>query len=197
MELTFATLLKMARDSILAPRAGAASVMALDLPPKVGWWALMLMAVGSALLTHLSIAMMPAETQAYLGGAMSSPVRTAILQWIVMLLSVQAIHKIGRWRGGKGSLPDAVILVAWLQFILLCVQVVQLVAQVILPPFAEMLGLAGLVLFFWLLTNFIAELHGFRSLALTFIGVLITLFLGAFVLALVFALLFGAPAVRA
>jgi hypothetical protein len=57
---------------------------------------------------------------------------------------------------------------------------------------ADILGLLGLVLFFWLLTNFVAELHGFKSLALTFIAILITVFTAAILLVLVFALLFGA-----
>jgi hypothetical protein len=55
-----------------------------------------------------------------------------------------------------------------------------------------------LVLFFWLMTNFVAELHGFASLSKTFFGILmalavLTLLLG-FGLALLIAVTVGVPA---
>ncbi|RUS64980.1 YIP1 family protein [Pseudorhodobacter sp. E13] len=192
MELTPAVLLAMVRDTIRAPRDGAQAIMRIGFSPAIGWMALLLMAVASTLLTHLSFAMMPAEAQDVWAAAMTSPVRTAIMQWVVLLISVHAIHKVGRWRGGKGSLDQTVLLVAWLQFILLCVQIVQLVVQTLVPPMSDLVGLLGLVLFFWLLTNFVATLHGFQSLALTFVGILITLFAAATILAFIFALIFGA-----
>lgn len=193
MELTPAFLLRMVRETIVAPRAGAAAVLNMGFSPAVGWLALMLMAVGSTLLTHISFAMMPQEAQDFWGVAMSSPMRTAMLQWVVLLISVHAIHKIGRWRGGVGGLNGAVMLVAWLQFILLCLQVVQLAVEILMPAAAAMLGVFGLVLFLWLLTNFIAELHQFRSLGMVFFGIILTLFALSFVLAFVFGMLIGAP----
>jgi hypothetical protein len=193
MELTPTFLLRMMRETIAAPRAGAAAVLKMGFAGSVGWLALMLMAVGSTLLTHISFAMMPQEAQDFWGAAMGSPIRTAMLQWVILLISVHAIHKIGRLRGGTGSLEGAVMLVAWLQFILLCVQVLQLVVEVLVPAAAAMLGVFGLVLFLWLLTNFIAELHGFRSLGMVFLGIVLTLIVLSFVLAFVFALLVGAP----
>ncbi|MGO4908718.1 Yip1 family protein [Pseudorhodobacter sp. W20_MBD10_FR17] len=193
MELTPSFLLRMVRETIAAPRAGAAAVLNMGFAASVGWLALMLMAIGSTLLTHISFAMMPQEAQDFWGAAMGSPMRTAMLQWVILLISVHAIHKLGRLRGGTGSLQGAVVLVAWLQFILLCVQVLQLVVEALVPAAAAMLGVFGLVLFLWLLTNFIAELHGFRSLGLVFFGIVLTLIVLSFVLAFVFALLVGAP----
>ena len=58
----------------------------------------------------------------------------------------------------------------WLQFIMALLQAVQLVAVLILPLLAALLGLVGLGLFFWLLTGFVAELHGFRSPMQVFAG---------------------------
>jgi hypothetical protein len=192
MDLTPAFLMRMMRETLSAPRAAATTVLNYGFAPAVGWMALLLMAVASTLLTHISFAMMPMDAQEFWGAAMGSPVRTAIFQWVVLLISVHGIHKIGRWRGGNGTLQGAVILTAWLQFILLCVQIVQLVAQALAPPLADFLGLAGLVLFLWLLSNFVAELHGFASARMTFLGIILTLLAASFVLAFVFALLFGA-----
>jgi hypothetical protein len=197
MDISLKTLLPMVRDTIIAPRQGATAIINLGLPASIGWTALLLMAVGSAVFTHLSLVMMPQAEAAFFGSVMNSPIRTAIMQWGVMILSVHMIHRIGRWRGGKGQLSDALILVAWLQFILLCMQVLQLVTLVLMPPVSELLGILGLVLFFWLLTNFIAELHGFKSLGLTFVAVLICLFITGILLSFVLALVLGLPAAGA
>lgn len=191
MDLSLRNLLSMARDTIVAPRAGAAEVMQKNLPPVAGWLALALMAVASALLNHVSFAMMPIEAKDFFAEAMRSPIRTAILQWVAMLMSVQLIHKIGRMRGGTGSLADTVVLVAWLQFILLILQSAQIVVQIVIPPLGGLLSLASVVLLFWLLTNFIAELHGFRSLPAVFVGILVTLLVTALALAILFAVLLG------
>jgi len=194
MELTPAFLLRMVRETLVAPRAGAAAMLGFGFAPIVGWLALLLMAVASTVLTHISFAMMPPEAREIWATAMGSPIRTAMLQWVVLLISVHAMHKVGRWRGGKGTLQGAVVLVAWLQFILLCVQVAQLVTQALLPPLSDLLGIMGLVLFLWLLTNFTAELHGFSSLGLTFLGIILTIFAAAIILVFVVTLLVGAPA---
>ncbi|WP_415233381.1 YIP1 family protein [Pseudorhodobacter sp.] len=195
MELTPGFLMRMMRDTLAAPRVAASTILGFGFAPVVGWLSLLLMAVASTLLTHVSFAMMPADAQAFWGTAMGSPLRTAMLQWVVLLLSVHAIHKVGRKLGGKGDLGDAVVLVAWLQFILLCVQIAQLVAQALVPPLADLLGILGLVLFLWLLTNFTAQLHGFKSLGLVFLGIILTIFSASVVLAFVFAMVIGAPVV--
>jgi hypothetical protein len=197
MELTPAFLMRMARETLLTPRAAAATILNFGFAPLVGWLSLMLMAIASTILTHLSFALMPAETRDIWSGAMGSPIRTAMLQWVVLLISVHAIHKIGRLLGGTGSLGGAVVLVGWLQFILLCVQIVQLLMQVLVPALSDLLGIFGLVLFLWLLTNFTAELHGFKRLGLTFLGILLTIFVVAIVLGFGFAFLLGVPSVGA
>ena len=183
------TLLTMARGSILAPRAGAAMLLRMRLPPQVAWLALALMAIAAALLNHVSFAAMPADAQAFFGDAMRAPLRTALIQWAAMLVAAQLVTRVGRWRGGSGRLADAALLIAWLQFILLLVQVVQIVVQLALPALGGMLSLLAIALLFWLLTNFVAELHGFGSLPMTFLGILGTMLVTAFVLASVFALI--------
>jgi uncharacterized PurR-regulated membrane protein YhhQ (DUF165 family) len=193
MELTPAFLKQMLLETLRAPRAGAAHLLRLNFAPMVGWMALLLMAISSTILTHLSLGALPSEAQEAWTGLFGGPVRTAMLQWVVLLVTVHTIHKLGVWRGGRGDLTGAVVLVAWLQFILLLLQVGQLLAEVILPPLAGILGTVGLVAFFWLLTNFIAELHGFKSLALVFLAVIVTSITAAFLLSILFVLLVGVP----
>jgi hypothetical protein len=193
MTVTFADLMSLVRETLVAPRKGARMILDLGLPARVGWLALALMAVGSAILTHLTMVMMSPEAVAYWGGAMGSPVNTAVLQWVVMFVTVHAVHRFGQMRGGHGTLAGSVVLVAWLQFVLLALQALQLVVQVILPPFSQLLGLVGLGLFFWLLTNFVAEIHGFKSLGAVFASVVFVMILASMVMVFVFSMFFGDP----
>ena len=192
MEASLATLLSLARLTLHNPREGAARVLALALPIPARWAALALMAVLSTLLIHLTFAMQPADILGFFGEALTSPLRMAMLQAVFMLVSVVAIYQIGRWRGGRGRFEDALILVVWLQFLLLGLQTAQLLVSLVLPLLADLIGLATLALFFWWLTNFVAELHGFKSLVLVFVGVLVTLVFMVLVLAFVLAI-FLAP----
>ena len=109
-------------------------------------------------------------------------------------LDAEIAHRIGRAFGGVGSLADAFLVVIWLQLIMLFVQLAQLLALILAPPLAGLLGLAGFVLFLWLLVNFIAELHGFRSLGAILAAVVVTFFLAAFVVAILLGLFLGPEA---
>lgn len=187
MDLTLRGLLAMARDTVADPRAGARRIMAIDLNLRERWLALALMAVISTLLTHLSFALAPAAARAFLDDAMASPLRTAVIQSVALFAGTLAVYRLGQARGGTGSLADAISLMAWLQFILLLAQVAQVLAEVLVPPLAQVIGVAAVALFFWLLTHFVAELHGFRSLGATFVGVLLGMVALAFALALLLA----------
>ena len=191
MDLSLLALLRQVRDTLADPRGGARRIIALRVPVQVGWIAVALMAVASTLFTYLSIGLSPPATQAVFAEAMSSPLRTAFLQMFVMVAGVFAIWRIGRARGGRGTMDDTVALVAWLQFVMLVLQAVTLVAQILVPPLAAIIGLAEVVLFFWLLVHFVAELQGFQSLVATFAGVLAVLCLLVFALAVILAPLLG------
>ncbi len=185
MDMTLPALLRQARETLQDPRGGARAIMAIDLPTGTRWAALLLMAVVSALLTHMSISLSPPDTRAEFAVVLGNPLFMAALEGGAMLLGVVAIHRIGAARGGTGHLPEAISLMVWLQFILMLLQAAQLVAQVILPPLATIIGFLGVGIYFYLLTYFVAELHGFRSLRTTFLGIIATMLAMGFVLALI------------
>lgn len=189
--MTAAELGNLLRDSLRDPRGVARGLLRLDLPPNVLWLAAALAAVGSALLTHLGMGlMMPMEMGAAM--VMPSPVFTAVSQFVVVVLTALLAAFIGRMAGGKGQFAGALLLVTWLQFVLLALQVVQLVLMLALPPLGMALGYFAVAVFFWLLSAFVAELHGFRSTGLTFIGVFLTTLAAAFLLALLLFPMMGA-----
>lgn len=192
MDLSLSNLMSMARYTVQAPREGARLVMQANVPKGARWAALALMAIGSALLAHVSFGLMPAATQAQLAPSMQNPIGTAMVQAAIMLAAVHMIHWIGRWAGGTGTFADALILMVWLQFILLILQAVQIVAQVALPPLTDIVAIISIVIFMYLISNFTAELHGFKSVTKTFFGVMATLFAIGFILALLIMPMTGA-----
>jgi hypothetical protein len=54
-------------------------------------------------------------------------------------------------------------------------QVLQVLLLFILPSLSDALALAAFVISFWLLTVFVAELHGFTRLGMVFLGIVATL----------------------
>lgn len=191
MDLSLLALLRQVRDTLADPRGGARRIIALRVPVQVGWIAVALMAVVSTLFAYLSYHLSPADTRAYFAEAMAIPLRTAFLQLFVWVAGAFALYRMGRARGGRGTLDDTVALIAWLQFVMLVLQVVTLLAQVLVPPLAGILALAEVALFFWLLVHFVAELHGFKSLVATFAGVLGGLCLLILALAVILAPFIG------
>ena len=188
------TLLGLARLTLKDPRNGARAVLNLGIPLRARTAGLMLVAVGSALFTHLGLLMMPATDDPAIIYMTASPFRTAVLQWVVLACSVALITRVGRARGGTGNFADSLLIVVWLQVLMLGVQIVQLLALILVPPLAGLVNIAGLVLFFWLMTHFIAELHGFTSLGKVLAGILITMVASAFVLVIILALVLGPEA---
>ena len=72
---------------------------------------------------------------------------------------------------------DQVLLtIAWLDFLLLALQLVLLMLMLAVPALAGLVSIAAFVIITWLLAAFIAEVHGFASTfrtAAVFLGALL------------------------
>lgn len=176
------------------PRAAAAQLKALDLPLNMSWTAILLVSVGSAVMGFIGFVVSPGEVDPALSALFGSPLRTALLQFVVLALTGVLAYWVGRRFGGRGTLAQALVLVAWVQVPPILLQIVQLVAMLVLPSLAPLIGLAGFALYAVLLSLFIAELHGFRSGLMVFLGLIVVSFLVAMAVALLVAALFGVPA---
>ena len=157
-----------ARASVENPRAGARRILNMNLPLGIAAQALLVVALLTALLSTLVMMLGPADGPI----AAMSPLDWAAVQAVGMFVGAGAVHVVGRWFGGQGTLPGALAVMAWAQFIIWGVQVVQVIALIVLPPLAMPLALVALALTFWLLVNFIAELHGFSSLIKVLLGMI-------------------------
>jgi hypothetical protein len=67
--------------------------------------------------------------------------------------------------------------------------VLQLVLLVTVPLLTPVVEIGAVLLFLWLLVNFVAEMHGFRSLGLVFLGVVVTFVVAVFSMSLLLMML--------
>jgi hypothetical protein len=184
MKFDLAALLDAAKMTVKDPRRVARYIIGLQLPASTGWLAVALAVVLSALLSVISSKLSPYAAQAGYDTLLSSPLRLALLQGVLLIIGLGLIMGIGRAMGGRGRLSDALALLAWLEAVLILIQVVQVVLMLVSFQLAVLLGLVTYGLFLWMLASFIAELHGFRS-ALKVLGmILLTILAISFLLAL-------------
>lgn len=184
--LNIRVLLGLARQTLRDPKGGARVVMGLNLPlPVLGQFFLLLLVL-SAMLKVVVFGVYARSGQIMPENA---AVSLTAAEAIISIGLTFAMFYIGRIFKGQGSLIQAFALVVWLQFILLCLNVVQLGLLFISEPLSQMLTLFALALFFWLLAQFIAALHGFPSLGRIFLGIVLTMMAMAFVFNIIFALL--------
>ena len=184
-------LLMMVGRSLRNPREGAEEVLALGVPREGLWPILGLVVVLSVMLAEITglIAVSTAGEQMEITGILANPAMAGALQLVLLVVMVVAVHRVGRAMGGTGSFEESLLLMSWLQFIMVVIQVFQTAALMIAPPLAGLVGIFALVLFFWLLTHFVAVIHGFTSLAQVFVMILVSGFAISFALMLVLAIL--------
>ena len=191
MQFDFASLWAQALATVQDPRAGARRILALNLPLNTAALALVIVALLTALVAAVVSIMAARMGVADVMGAQFSPLQWVGMQTLGLFLAAAVMAYVGRWFGGYGTLPQAIALLAWAEFIILIVQIVQVMLLVILPPLSALLALVGLVLTFYLVSHFIAEMHGFSSAIKVFFGILATGFALIMALAVLLAAVIG------
>ncbi|MBF9025911.1 hypothetical protein HKCCD6035_10200 [Rhodobacterales bacterium HKCCD6035] len=181
--LTLSGLWRHTRDTIRAPQEAAQAVLALNLPRNVLWLGLALVITLSTLLASAVLLMVPMPEA---GAGVPMPVVMGIVQAVFLVLVSLGIAVIGARFGGKGDFDGALALMVWLQAVFLVVQAFQIAAIAIgLSVLADIVSLASIPLFFWLMAQFVAVLHGFSSVWKTFWAIIMFLIAFAFLLSLV------------
>jgi hypothetical protein len=179
MDLSLPGLLAFVRETLEDPRAAARRAMAIEVPMSARWIALAIVTLGSTIVLGVGMLASP-QTLAPAGAPPMPPFASAIVGFVVAVASVVLMHRVGLLFGGTGTLPAALSATVWLQFVLLIAQAAMVAVIVVLPPLAALAEFAVVALTIWLLTNFVAELHGFRSRLATLLGVLgVGMLLGA------------------
>lgn len=189
MQFTFAALTGAIRFTLQSPREAARVVIGLRLSTATGWTALALAAVVSTLLSSLALQIAPVDLEPSVAAVFGNPLRLALLQFGVLAVSVALVFTVGRRMGGTGDLAGTLAVLSWLEVIQIGLQVVQLAVMLVAPPVADVIGLFGVVLFFWLFSQFVAELHAVESGWRVFGAAVLTGFALSFALALLLVIL--------
>jgi hypothetical protein len=176
MNLNFATVSALVRLTLTQPRAAAERLIAMNVPDDARWLGFVIVVVLSVILSHASLTLMEEETVSLLN--------VALMQSSVLLATVVAVQGVGRLFGGQGTFPDTLLLMAWLQFVMLVFQVIQMASLVLIPALFGLIVVVALVAFLWMLTHFILALHGFQSALKVVVGIIFTVFAMSFVFAI-------------
>lgn len=193
MRLEWGYLFGMALQTVPEPRKVAREIQALPYDRMVLWQVLALLLVAAAFLGVVASILFPVDPEAF-GPLFANPVMTGVAQASIAVLTVFGVYWVGRMMGGTGSFEQALLTVIWLHFVLLIIEVGVLVLGLFAPGIAMLLWVAGLVMTFWLLSHFIAEMHGFNNAGMVFAGIILTLFLAMVVFSIFLAMIgIGVP----
>lgn len=162
---TLGNLVRLARDTISNPREGATTVLSFAPSRQALWLMFALVVVVSMMLGEIVALLAPPPAEGPMTDPFTrSPMLLGLVQAGFLFIMIHLIYRVGAFFGGTGRFEETALLVIWLQFIFACVQIVQIIAMLVIPPLAVFITLLAIALFFWLLVNFIAVLHGFTSL---------------------------------
>jgi hypothetical protein len=169
MKFDLPTLLGMAAQTLRNPRETAEMILSLGVPRAALLPALSLVIILTILFAQVNELLVPALPDVQF---VVSPIVLGFLQLASLLITVAAIYAIGRACGGTGRVDEVLLLMIWLQFILLCLQVIQTVLLLVSTQMASLVAIVSVVLFLFLLTHFVAVVHGFQSLGKVFFMIL-------------------------
>jgi hypothetical protein len=173
------TLYRQGLRALSNPRAAAADVMALGVPREALAPALLLVVALSVIVNTLSEALVPNPF------VQISPFQMAALLAVMMTGFAAAIAVSGRMLGGHGTFRDSVLLMIFLQALFLPAAALDLLLLLLSPPLSGIFILGIVIFLTWVHLNFIAALHGFRSLGpalgVMIMGMIATFFLLIFV----------------
>lgn len=154
-------------ESVTVPRSAAARVKSFGGGYGLALLAVALVAALSALVSVLVSQITPPTGNPGMDLLMRQPLLLAGMQAMGMAIFAVMVTGIGRLFGGTGRLDQVLLTIAWVDFLLLALQLVLLVLMLAIPALAGAVSLAAFVMITWLLAAFIAEVHGFPSTFMT------------------------------
>ena len=163
------------KQTFLQPASVAQYLMTLGYPRPVLWLLVVLVSVLSVLTLAVFQALVPMQDAPE--GLVISPLAYATIIGASLVILVFAINFVGQVLGGNGTFDNAMVLMIWIQFMAIPIQLAQAVLMLVVPAFVGFATLGGLVLLAVWLTHFVTQLHGFDSLVRGF-GTLILALIG-------------------
>lgn len=178
------------REAFVTPQLSLRRILNLGLGSGDLWLGAALASVLSVVLLYGGL-LLSGPGQSDLVWMLPQPFLVAAFQLGLTALMALLTYRLGAIAGGRGGFEASLTAMVWLQLLMVAVQLAQVVVSALIPPLGGLIGLAGIGLFLWLLTRFVAEVHGFRNLAMVFGAVLLTMVAAALVIGVILSLVLG------
>ncbi|MDV4166456.1 YIP1 family protein [Rhodovulum sp. FJ3] len=156
------------------PRKAAARVLAIQVPRPVLWQALVLAVVLVAILQTLFAYVFLLQGHAVWAFVVVNPLIFTGISLGTTVVTVHAIHLIGIRCDGSGDLDGSLKITIWLQVLSLLFGAAELILLPLSQILSKLVSFASLGILVWLMTVFIAVLHGFQSYAKVLFGIIVS-----------------------
>lgn len=160
--MTFAAFLRLAVNTVTAPRDVARLLLAMNLPAQALWLAFALVIVLNTLMFSASLMLVPADDM--FGPVLANPTVFGAMLAVSVGALIVAVTLCGRPLGGVAQYRHIAILVIWLQALRVLLQAIVAVVGPMSLFLSGILISAGSVLGVWIFVNFIDVAHETGSL---------------------------------
>ncbi|MGB7316749.1 MAG: YIP1 family protein [Planktotalea sp.] len=152
--------------TISEPRDVAAELLGMRIEKQTLWIALGLVVVLNTIVYQVGLIASPPNFE--IPALFSSPVPFAILVGVGLVLSIYSLTYAGRILGGQAKVQGMMVLLIWLQYLRLAVQLLVLLLMPIMPGIAGILVFGASLYGMWLVLQFVDVAHGFNNLFTSF-----------------------------
>ncbi|MEP2532531.1 YIP1 family protein [Shimia sp.] len=160
--------------TIYRPAQAATLLAGQNMPRETSWSILALAIILNTLTYFLSTALFPVPTEIAMP-LLTSPTLVCLILGSVVVMFVFAFFWVGRALGGKAAFDNILLMMAWLQYMRLIVQLIALVLMVFLPGLAQIFVMATGLYGAWIVVNFMNVAHQFNSLGKSLMMLILTL----------------------
>lgn len=149
--------------TIRAPAQAAAMLQGQAMDRSTGWLILGLAVALNTLIYFLSVFLFPVPAEMMLP-VLQTPFLVATVLGSTVVALVFVFFWAGRSLGGSAPFDDILLMVGWLQYMRLAIQLGSLVLMLFLPNLAWIFVLGTAIYGLWVVINFLNVAHGFGSL---------------------------------
>ncbi|MCR9157118.1 MAG: YIP1 family protein [Rhodobacteraceae bacterium] len=160
--MTLAGFLRLAVNTVSAPRDVARLLLAMNLPTQALWLAFALVIVLNTLMFSASLMLVPADDM--FGPVLANPTVFGAMLAVSVAALIVAVTLCGRPLGGRAGYAQMAILVIWMQALRVLLQGLVAVVGPLSLFLSGILISAGSVLGIWIFVNFIDVAHETNSL---------------------------------
>lgn len=160
--MTFEGFIRLAINTVTAPRDVARLLLAMNMPRQALWIAFALVIVLNTLMFSLSLIVMPPED--VISPVLGSPAVFGVMLALSVGALIVAVTLCGRPLGGMARFEDIAVLVIWLQALRVVVQGVVLLLGPVSLFLSGVVISAASVVGLWIFVNFIDVAHEMGNL---------------------------------